>query len=147
MKGAMHKATTQDSRYVREDLVKKARELVPVLTQRATEAEQLRRIPDETVEDLRAAGLLRAATPPEFGGYEGADYDLSLEIAAELGRGCVSTAWCYQASGSTDLHAHAGSDRHLDWLERQDHRSYQKALWLQRSVDALLRDWARLPKV
>lgn len=36
-----------------------ARALVPVLRERADEAEKLRRIPPETINDLRRSGLLR----------------------------------------------------------------------------------------
>jgi 3-hydroxy-9,10-secoandrosta-1,3,5(10)-triene-9,17-dione monooxygenase len=78
----------------REELLSRAAELVPVLAQRAQLTEQLRRIPDETVEDLTRSGLLRIANPRRFGGF-GFDYDTVLEVGAELGRGCGSTAWCF----------------------------------------------------
>ena len=78
----------------RETLLGRAADLVPVLRQRAAETEKLRRIPQETVEDFHAAGILRAAQPKRFGGYD-LDYPVLLDIAAELGRGCGSTAWCY----------------------------------------------------
>ena len=83
----------------REELLRRASELVPRLAERAPEAERLRRIPDETVRDLLDAGLLRIATPDRYGGY-GFDYDTSLEVGAELGRGCGSTGWCYQVWSS-----------------------------------------------
>jgi 3-hydroxy-9,10-secoandrosta-1,3,5(10)-triene-9,17-dione monooxygenase len=78
----------------RDELLRRAAELVPVLAQRAQQTEQLRRIPDETVADLTRSGLLRIANPARFGGL-GLDYDTVLEIGAELGRGCGSTAWCF----------------------------------------------------
>ena len=84
----------------REELLNRALELVPVLAQRAPLTEQLRRIPDESVEDLRRLGLLRIATPTRFGGYPGFDYDTVLEIGSVLGRGCGSTAWCFQVWSS-----------------------------------------------
>jgi alkylation response protein AidB-like acyl-CoA dehydrogenase len=83
----------------RDELLARATALVPVLAQRAGLTEQLRRIPDETVADLRQAGLLRIANPTRFGGY-GHDYDAVLEVAAELGRGCGSTAWCFNVWSS-----------------------------------------------
>ena len=43
------------------ELLGRAESLVPVLADRAQEAECLRRIPDETVADLRGAGLIRIA--------------------------------------------------------------------------------------
>ena len=42
----------------REQILDAARGLIPVLRARAPEAERIRRIPDETIADLRAAGLL-----------------------------------------------------------------------------------------
>ena len=83
----------------REELLGRASELVPRLAERAPEAERLRRIPDETVRDLLHAGLMRIATPDRYGGY-GLDYDASLEVGAELSRGCGSTGWCYQVWSS-----------------------------------------------
>ena len=85
----------------REELLRRALELVPVLAERAQRTEQLRRIPDETVDDLRRLGLLRIATPARFGGINpGLDYDTVLEIGSVLGRGCGSTAWCFQVWSS-----------------------------------------------
>jgi len=77
-----------------EGMVRRAAELVPVLQERAHRAEQERRIPDETVEDIRDAGLLHIATPERFGG-NGCDHHVSFDVAMELGRGCGSTAWCF----------------------------------------------------
>jgi 3-hydroxy-9,10-secoandrosta-1,3,5(10)-triene-9,17-dione monooxygenase len=69
-----------------------ARALVPVLRERAALAEELRRIPDETVRDLRASGLLRVLQPRRVGGSE-VEWVGLIDISAELGRGCGSSAW------------------------------------------------------
>ena len=76
------------------ELLVRAAELVPALKQRAARAEELRNLPRETVDDFHASGVLRAAQPKRYGGYD-IDYGAVLDIAAELGRGCGSTAWCY----------------------------------------------------
>ena len=88
----------------RPELVRRATELVPVLRERAKRTETLRCIPQETVDDLRSAELLRAGTPKRFGGH-GLEHDVLLELVYELGRGCGSTAWCYAvwAAGSWGL--------------------------------------------
>jgi len=81
------------------EVLERAEALVPMLAERARETELLRRIPDETVHDLRQAGLLRLANPERFGGH-GLDYDTVLEVTAVLGRACGSTAWCYSVWSS-----------------------------------------------
>jgi 3-hydroxy-9,10-secoandrosta-1,3,5(10)-triene-9,17-dione monooxygenase len=77
-----------------EELLARALDLVPVLKGRAAQTEQLRRIPEETVRELLSSGLYRIGVPKRFGGLD-VGYGLVLDVAAELGRGCASTAWCY----------------------------------------------------
>lgn len=76
------------------ELLEKAAGLVSVIKGRAARTEELRRIPDETVSDVLATGLHRIGVPRKFGGLE-VSYGLALDVAAELGRGCPSTSWCY----------------------------------------------------
>ena len=78
----------------REDLLRRATQLVPALKERAERTEQLRQIPPESVRDLVASGLIRIGNPQRYGGH-GLDVDLAHEVSWELGRGCGSTAWCY----------------------------------------------------
>ena len=75
-------------------LLGRASALLPVLKERAAHTEQLRRIPEESVEDLLASQLLRIGVPSRFGGLD-VPYGLAIEVAAELGRACPSTSWCY----------------------------------------------------
>ena len=77
-----------------EELLRRSTELMPVLKARAAHTEELRRIPAETVADLLAAGFYRIGLPKMFGGLD-LYYGLALDVAAELGRGCAATAWCY----------------------------------------------------
>lgn len=77
----------------RQELVERARKLAPVLAERAEKCERLRRLPDETVEDFRREGLLRAFVAPKYGGY-GLEVATVIETARELGRSCGSSAWC-----------------------------------------------------
>lgn len=78
----------------REELTQRASELVPLLRERAARTEQQRQALPESIQELQAAGLIRMAQPERFGGL-GLDFDTTFDIAAELGRGCGSTAWCY----------------------------------------------------
>jgi len=69
-------------------------ELVPRLGQRAQRCEQLRRCPDETIEELHAANLMRLMQPKTFGG-SGLGIDGFFDAAIEMCRGCPSTTWVW----------------------------------------------------
>jgi 3-hydroxy-9,10-secoandrosta-1,3,5(10)-triene-9,17-dione monooxygenase len=73
-------------------LVAQATAMVPTLRERSAHCEELRKLPPETVADIRAAGFPRIAQPTEFGG-RGLRIDDAAEVALEIGRGCCSTAW------------------------------------------------------
>ena len=75
-----------------EDAVRRARELVPALRERAAQAEAARVMPLETVADLQAIGAVRALQPKRWGGMEH-DYIAYIDIPMELARGCASTSW------------------------------------------------------
>ena len=78
----------------REELLRRAAALVPVLEQRAARTEELRQVLPETVRDLLASELIRIGNPRRYGGHD-AEVDTAYEVGFELGRGCGSTAWCY----------------------------------------------------
>ena len=107
----------------RLELIRRASDLVPVLRELASLTEELRQIPQETINDFNASGILRAAQPSLFGGYD-IDYPVVLEIAAELGRGCGSSAWCY---GIWAAH---------NWAAGMFPEKAQKEYWAE-SVDVL----------
>ena len=75
-----------------QDLIAKARALAPVWRERATRAEQLRRMPDESVEELLAAQFPRISQPARFGGME-LGLDVICAVSMELAHGCASQAW------------------------------------------------------
>ena len=79
--------------------VERARALVPARRRRAPAAERRRRIDDETVAALRANGLFRILQPRRVGGFE-LDFRAQIDVAAELARGCASTAWIASVVGS-----------------------------------------------
>jgi 3-hydroxy-9,10-secoandrosta-1,3,5(10)-triene-9,17-dione monooxygenase len=76
----------------RDDLIARAHDMIPALRERAAEAETLRRLPDATNEAFHAAELYRMYQPRRYGGFE-MDYQLQVDVAAEVGRGCGSSAW------------------------------------------------------
>lgn len=75
-----------------QDLLDRAAALTPVLRSNAEQTERDRRVAEENVSALRAAGLFRLTTPGEYGGYRLRMVEL-LPIIAEVGRGCASTGW------------------------------------------------------
>lgn len=77
----------------REELVRRARALVPILRQRAPHTDDIRHLPDETRQELRAAGLARILQPARYGGCE-AHLSGMVDILTTVGSGCGSTAWC-----------------------------------------------------
>jgi 3-hydroxy-9,10-secoandrosta-1,3,5(10)-triene-9,17-dione monooxygenase len=81
--------------------VARATSLVPTLRARAAEAEQLRRLPDANVAELRAAGLFKVLQPRRCGGFE-MSLHTHIDTVAEIARGCGSTAWCMGV-----IHAHS----------------------------------------
>lgn len=74
------------------ELLARARELVPAFRKRAPEAEKLRRIPPESIDELRRAGLFRTLQPAILGGYE-LPLDEAVLITATVAEGCGSTGW------------------------------------------------------
>jgi alkylation response protein AidB-like acyl-CoA dehydrogenase len=66
--------------------------MVPDLRDRAAGAEAQGRIPEDTVEALKAAGVFRAVVPKRYGGLE-LPYPYIPQIFRILGRGCSSTSW------------------------------------------------------
>ena len=83
-----------DQVLVPEELLRRASQLVPLLKERAARTEELRRIPDDTVQDLLSSKLHLIGVPQRFGGLD-VNYGLMLEVGALLGTGCASTSWCY----------------------------------------------------
>lgn len=77
-----------------DDLMARARALVPALKARSAKAESLRRVPEETIQDLHAAGLFRILQPRRVGGAE-LPFRAIVETSAIIGQGCGSTAWVF----------------------------------------------------
>lgn len=91
--------------------------LAPQFEARAAEAESLRRMPDQTIEDLVGAGLLRVFVPRRYGGFE-LDYGpAQLALGNVLGRACGSTAWIQSV-----LACHA-------WIAGMYAQAAQDAVW------------------
>ena len=75
-------------------LMANARNLVPVLAERAQQTSRNRSVPKETIEDFWKADLFDIIKPKKFGGKE-IRYDDYIDIGIELARGDGSAAWVY----------------------------------------------------
>ena len=73
-------------------VIERTRELIPVLRARISETEQLRRLPDATVEDARAAGLFSLLLPAKLGGSGGGLEDY-VTIVRLLAQADPTVAW------------------------------------------------------
>ncbi|ADU00454.1 acyl-CoA dehydrogenase family protein [Mycolicibacterium gilvum] len=62
------------------------------LSDRAADAERLRRLPAETLADASASGLFDLLVPSRYGGQE-APFPAILEPVRRMARGCASSAW------------------------------------------------------
>ncbi|MGC2525768.1 MAG: 3-hydroxy-9,10-secoandrosta-1,3,5(10)-triene-9,17-dione monooxygenase oxygenase subunit [Stellaceae bacterium] len=81
----------------------RVRALLPALRERAAQAEQLRRLPDETFADFQRAGLLRALQPKRYGGYE-LDPGVFYQAVSEVGAVCGSSGWVLGVLGVHNWH-------------------------------------------
>ena len=81
-----------------EVLIERARSLIPVLRQRAKQANADRRLPQETINDFRRLGLTRCLQPAMFGGLA-SDYRVFSKMIRTLAQGCGSSAWVLAVHG------------------------------------------------
>ena len=83
---------------IAKSLVARARELAPILAERAPQAATERRVSPETIEDFRRAGFFRVLQARRHGGYE-LDPQVFYEIEMALAEGCMSSAWVFGVMG------------------------------------------------
>ena len=84
--------TVAEANISRDDILARASAMVPVLAERARDAEAARRISEQTDQEFRDAGFYRILQPKKFGGLE-LDFGTQTELAVLLAPGCTSSAW------------------------------------------------------
>ncbi|MCM3388935.1 acyl-CoA dehydrogenase family protein [Ureibacillus chungkukjangi] len=72
--------------------VEVAKSLVIKLQERAQETEDIRRIPEETIRELKEGGLFTMLRPKKYGGQE-LNLRTYSEAVVEISKGCASTGW------------------------------------------------------
>ncbi|MQA16970.1 MAG: oxidoreductase [Pseudonocardiaceae bacterium] len=87
-----HSEIPGDPKHVREALLARAQELVPLLREHAEAAARDRRLTGEVADALRAAGMFKLTAPRRVGGHE-VNIRTYLEVCAELARGDGSAGW------------------------------------------------------
>src|ERR1700754_2513926 len=76
----------------RAELVMRAENLIPLLQRNAQRTEDARRVVQDNIAAIEAAGLFRLTQPRRFGGFQ-ADFRTKIEVIQALARGCGSTGW------------------------------------------------------
>lgn len=87
----------------------RAQELQPWLREHQADAEAQRRIPQESIERLDAAGVFALTTPARFGGADFSTRELQ-EIYRTLASGCGATSWVVWAAAGGNLWSYAFPD-------------------------------------
>jgi 3-hydroxy-9,10-secoandrosta-1,3,5(10)-triene-9,17-dione monooxygenase len=85
-----------------QQLIERARALAPRFAARAGAAEEARRMPTESVNEMLDAGFARILLPTRIGGY-GLGFDTWFEVQRELSKADASHGWC---AGLITHHAH-----------------------------------------
>ena len=85
-----------------QDIREKITELRPWLRDHQAQAERERRIPQETIERIDAAGVFALTKPKRFGGADFTTRDI-FDIFRALGSGCGATAWVVWATAGGNL--------------------------------------------
>jgi len=73
-------------------LIARAQALKEALAARAPKADELRRVPDETIADFREAGFFRMLQPARWGGLE-VDPTTFFDVQRTVASACPSSAW------------------------------------------------------
>lgn len=96
------------------ELTSRARALVGDLKARAAEAEQLRRVPKESIDLVRRAGLVRVIQSRKNGGH-GLPMRAHVDVVSTIAEGCGSTAWVLGVA-----HAHSWMLSHFPAAAQQE---------------------------
>lgn len=108
---------TLDETELRADLVRRARELQPLLRSNAARTDTESRVPDENIQAIEAAGLFRVMQPRRFGGFQ-ASVRTHLEVTATIAEACPGTSWVVNLIGTCAWFAGLASSRAQDDIYR-----------------------------
>ncbi|MCA2209420.1 3-hydroxy-9,10-secoandrosta-1,3,5(10)-triene-9,17-dione monooxygenase oxygenase subunit [Nocardia rosealba] len=86
-----------------QEVTERVEALLPTLRERAQEAEDLRRIPDESMKALQETGFFRLLQPKQWGGHA-ADPVVFYDSVRRIASACGSTGWVAGIIGVHNWH-------------------------------------------
>jgi len=86
-----------------QEVTERVEALLPTLRERAQEAEDLRRIPNESIKDLQATGFFKLLQPRQWGGYA-ADPVVFYDTVRKIASACGSSGWVASILGVHNWH-------------------------------------------
>lgn len=75
-----------------QEVIARAADIASRLTPRGAAAEKAGRLPQETIDEVVAAGIMRLGVPARYDGLE-LPYPVVPQVSRMLGRGCLATSW------------------------------------------------------
>ena len=81
-----------------QELVDRARAMIPTLKARARQCTKDYNVPAETIAEMKAAGFFKILQPKRWGGYE-MHPNVFFDVQKLLAEGCMSTGWMYGVVG------------------------------------------------
>jgi len=81
-----------------QELVERARAMIPTLKERAKQCTAARNVPEETIAEMQAAGFFKILQPKRYGGYE-MHPNVFFDCQKLIAEGCMSTGWMYGVVG------------------------------------------------
>jgi 3-hydroxy-9,10-secoandrosta-1,3,5(10)-triene-9,17-dione monooxygenase len=102
-----------------DELIRRARAMIPTLRERAGSHARERRVSTETIAEMNAAGFFRVLQPKRWGGYE-MDPAVFAEIQMALAEGDIATAWIYGVVGVHPFQLALFDDRAATDVWQQD---------------------------
>ena len=77
------------------------------------ETENIRRIPEATMKELKEAGLITMLRPKQYGGFE-TNMRTYSDVIVEISKGCASTGWVLALCSIRELMvAESFSEKHM----------------------------------
>ncbi|WP_336086684.1 3-hydroxy-9,10-secoandrosta-1,3,5(10)-triene-9,17-dione monooxygenase oxygenase subunit [Nocardia sp. SSK8] len=86
-----------------QEVTERVEALLPTLRERAQEAEDLRRIPEESIKALQETGFFRLLQPKQWGGHA-ADPVVFYDTVRKIASACGSTGWVAGIIGVHNWH-------------------------------------------